>query len=66
MLEKIVGKEWSEVITPNLPKDYFDTLGYTLNKEYNSFKVYPAKEDIFNSFKFTPYNKVDVIFLGLD
>ena len=66
MLEKIIGKEWNEVLTPNISKDYFDVLGDTLAKEYEHFKVYPAKEDIFNSFKFTPYKNLNVVILGMD
>ncbi len=66
MFEKLIGKEWGEAISPHLSKEEFKRLGIILKKEYDSFTVYPNKEDIFNAFLFTPYHKTKVVWIGLD
>ena len=66
MIEKLVGKSWSDAIVPYLPSGYFDWLGKALASEYKANTVFPPKEDIFNAFKFTPYDKVNVSIWGLD
>lgn len=66
-MEKIIGdKEWAERLERNLPKAYFLELGKWLKSEREFYTVYPPQEDIFNAFKFTPFNKVNVVFIGLD
>ena len=34
MLEKLIGKNWSEAINPYLPSGYMEELGKTLASEY--------------------------------
>lgn len=66
MLEKLIGKNWSEAINPYLPSGYMEELGKTLASEYKKYKVFPPQEEIFNAFKFTDYPDTQVIVLGLD
>ncbi len=66
MLSKVITKEWSDKLTPNLSKTYFDELGKFLYTEYKSKSVYPPLEDVFNAFKYTSFKDTTVLFLGLD
>jgi uracil-DNA glycosylase len=63
---KIVGQEWANALYPNLKISYFNLLGNFLEKERKTKTIYPPKEDIFNSFLLTPYDKVNVIMIGYD
>lgn len=66
MLEKQIGIEWANAINPYLPENYFSWLGKEIGREYRTKVIYPLLPDIFNAFKFTPYDKTNVLFLGLD
>lgn len=45
----------------------FSTLDHFLREEFKSGEtIYPAQENIFNSFKMTPYKDVRVVILGQD
>ncbi len=66
MLEKLIGKSWSDAMMPYLSVDYMNDLGRALALEYKQSKVFPPQEDIFNAFKLTPYDKVQVLCLSLD
>jgi uracil-DNA glycosylase len=66
MLEKIVGEKWSKELEPYLDKEYFKELGNFLATEYDTHNVYPVRGDIFNAFKFTEYQDINVIIIGLD
>lgn len=66
-MERIIGdKQWTERLERNLPKKYFIELGKWLKEERELNVVYPPKEDVFNAFKFTPFDDVNVVFIGLD
>ena len=66
ILEKQIGAEWANTIISYLPENYFSELGKELAKEYKTKTIFPLLPDIFNAFKFTPYDKVNVVFLGLN
>ena len=66
MLERLVGKQWSDAMMPYLSIDYMNWLGKALAEEYGKGKVFPPQEDIFNAFKLTPYNEVVINFIGFD
>jgi uracil-DNA glycosylase len=51
----------SELIQP-----YFTTLSEFVDAERERFEVYPPERDVFNAYKFTPYDKVRVVLLGQD
>lgn len=65
-LDKFFGESWGVLFEKYLDIDYFKELGITLKRESGHFTILPPKEDIFNAFKFTPYEKTNVVFLGLD
>jgi len=66
MLSKVITPEWAQHLSPNISKEYFDELGKILYKEYNTNKVLPPLDEIFNAFKFTRYEDTKIVFLGLD
>jgi len=61
-----IGNDWDNLLSAEFEKEYYISLRQTLAEEYASHTVYPAKENIFNALKFTPYNKVKVLLLGQD
>ena len=61
-----IGNEWDDYISGEFEKEYYITLREKLSEEYRTRTVYPAKENIFNALKFTPYSKVKVLLLGQD
>lgn len=61
-----IGNEWDDFIGAEFKKDYYITLRERLAEEYRTHEVFPAKENIFNALKYTPYGKVKVLLLGQD
>lgn len=61
-----IGNDWDNLLSAEFEKEYYLSLRQTLAEEYASYTVYPAKENIFNALKFTPYSKVKVLLLGQD
>lgn len=61
-----IGNEWDNLIGEEFNKDYFQTLCKKLTEEYKKYNIFPAKENIFNALKYTPYNDVKVVLLGQD
>lgn len=60
------GNDWDEILKDEFEKPYYVTLKNFLQKEYNTYKVYPDMYSIFNAFKLTPYNSVKAVILGQD
>lgn len=61
-----IGNDWDEYIGDEFHKEYYVALREKLAEEYRTHTVFPAKENIFNALKFTPYSKVKVLLLGQD
>ena len=61
-----IGNEWDELLSDEFQKDYYVQLRQFLISEYNSRKIYPPMNDIFNALKATPYNSVKAVILGQD
>lgn len=61
-----IGNEWDELLSDEFKKDYYVQLRQFLISEYNSRKIYPPMNDIFNALKATPYNSVKAVILGQD
>lgn len=60
------GNDWEEILKEEFKKEYFLKLIDAVDSEYENYTVYPAKENIFNSLKFTAYSDVKVLLLGQD
>lgn len=58
---------WTDALAEEKEKPYFQKILAFLTKETNKKKsIYPAREDIFNALKLTPYEDVKVVILGQD
>ena len=61
-----ISNDWLPVFQGEFRKPYYKQLYQTVMKEYNTRKVYPAPDDIFNAFQLTPFHKVKAVILGQD
>ena len=65
-MKECIGNHWDNALKGEFEKPYFKELWRFLDGEYNTKKIYPAREDIFNALKFTPPEDVNVVILGQD
>lgn len=63
---KIFGNSWDEILKEETEKEYFKDILKKIDDEYENHTIYPKKENIFNSLKYTDYNDVKVLLLGQD
>ena len=61
-----ISNDWLEPISGEFRKPYYKKLYETVKMEYETREIYPAPDDIFNAFAFTPLSKVKVVILGQD
>ena len=58
---------WTDILAAEKQQDYFQqTLSYIAARRAAGVTVYPAKDDVFNAFTATPFDKVKVVILGQD
>ncbi len=57
---------WQAVLADEFTKPYFKDLQEFVADERKKHTVYPPEEDVFNAFKYTPYDKAKVLLLGQD
>ena len=62
----MITNDWLAPLEPEFRKPYYEKLYDTVDQEYKTKTIYPAAEDIFNAFDFTPLEKVKVVILGQD
>ena len=55
-----------ELLDKEKEKDYFKNLTEFINNEYATKTIFPARENVMNSMKYTPYKKVKVVIVGQD
>jgi uracil-DNA glycosylase len=58
--------DWRAVLGGELKEPYFKKLEEFVDRERAEHTVYPPEEDVFNAFKFTPFEEVKVMLLGQD
>ena len=61
-----IANDWLAPMSGEFKKPYYRKLYETVKNEYETKEVYPAPDDIFNAFAFTPLAKVKVVILGQD
>lgn len=67
MLLNKIEKSWKKALGPELDAKYIKDLEKFLASEYKKKKnIYPRKEEIFEAFDSTPFNKVRVVIIGQD
>ena len=57
---------WQSIIKEESSKDYFKQISSFIQEDAKQHKIYPAHKDIFNAFKYCPFDKVKVVCLGQD
>ena len=62
----MIGNKWDIILKEEYQKDYFKELINFIQKEYKEKTIYPKKNEVFNAFRYTDYDKVKVVILGQD
>lgn len=57
---------WDDILNIEKNKNYYKSLESSLEKEYETKKIFPPKELIFNAFEKTPLKELKVVILGQD
>lgn len=60
------NNDWDQLLKDEFKKQYYLDLREFLKKEYSQRTIYPNMYDIFNAFKYTPYENIKVVILGQD
>ena len=58
--------EWLEALKGEFRKPYYRALFQKVGEEYQTRKIFPPADDIFNAFHFTTLSQVKVVILGQD
>lgn len=61
-----IGNEWDALLAEEFNKEYYQRLRQFLISEYNSRRIYPPMNDIFNALRATSYSSVKAVILGQD
>ncbi len=61
-----ISNDWLAAIGEELEKPYYLQLRQFLIQEYNTQKIYPKADDIFNALHFTTLKEVKVLLIGQD
>ena len=62
----MIQNDWLEAVGSEFKKPYYKKLYEMVKSEYETKQIFPAPEDVFNAFEFTPLSKVEVVILGQD
>jgi len=58
---------WTDLLATEKQQDYFkQTLKYVDDQRAQGFTIYPPKDQVFNAFSATPFEKIKVVILGQD
>lgn len=61
-----ITNDWLTELNVEFKKPYYLELYKFVVEEYNTRKIFPKADDIFNAFHFTPLSQVKVVILGQD
>lgn len=59
-------ESFRELLDREKEKQYFKDLTSFIDNEYATKTIFPARENVMNSMKYTPYKKVKVVIVGQD
>lgn len=65
-LKIMIPDDWRVLLSEEFDKPYFAKLENFVAEEYRTEQIFPAKEDMFNAFHFSPVKKTSVMILGQD
>ena len=58
--------DWNERLAPLFADERYHKIRNFLIEEYKNFVVYPDMYDLYNCFRYTPFEKLKVVLLGQD
>ena len=61
-----LGNDWDELLREEWQKDYYLSLREFLKVEYQTQRIYPPMNDIYNALRYTSYRDCRVVILGQD
>ena len=61
-----IGNDWDEILKDEWEKPYYKALQEFLKVEYETQKIYPHIDDIFNALKMTSFEETRVVVIGQD
>ena len=61
-----ISNDWLKPLSPEFRKPYYAKLYQTIKNEYETRQIFPAADDIFNAFSFTPLSNVKAVIIGQD
>ena len=61
-----ISNDWLTPLKPEFSKPYYAKLYQKVKEEYNTRRIDPPADDIFNAFSLTPLEKVKAVILGQD
>ena len=61
-----IANDWLQALSGEFKKPYYAQLYKKVLEEYKTIRVFPASDDVFNAFNYTPLSKVKVVILGQD
>lgn len=62
----MIENSWFLELKSEFSKPYFNSLLKFISEERKLKNIYPADDEIFNCFNFTPYHKVRIVLIGQD
>ena len=62
----MIGNKWDLLLKEEFNKDYFKSLMEFVKQEYKEKTVYPKQTEVFNAFRYTDFDNVNVVILGQD
>ncbi len=62
----MINNDWDIILNNIWESDDYKKFINIINAEYQNKIIFPLKENIYNSLKLTPYNKVKVVIVGQD
>ncbi|UXP31716.1 uracil-DNA glycosylase [Reichenbachiella agarivorans] len=61
-----IHESWKNRLNNEFQRPYFQSLTSFVRSEYETKKVYPKAKDIFNAFKYSPFDQTRVVIIGQD
>jgi uracil-DNA glycosylase len=61
-----LGGGWDEMLAPLFDDERYKKIREFLKQEYSQHVVYPDMYDLYNCFRFTPFENLKVVILGQD
>lgn len=62
----MIENDWLTEMGQEFHKPYYKNLYQFVLKEYNTTRIFPPSDDIFNAFHLTPLSRVKVVIIGQD